>query len=50
VGHQHAFDIEGPDPVTGHDDHVVVAGREEVVPVRVRVSGVAGQIPAPAGG
>jgi hypothetical protein len=49
MGHQDAFDIERPDPVARHDDHVVVARREEVVPVRVDVYGVAGQPQRPSG-
>ena len=50
MSHQHAFDVERPDAVARHDDHVVVARREEVVLVRVRVSAVAGQPPAPVRG
>ena len=43
---EHRFDLERPDPVAGHDDDVVVTGREVEAAVVVDAGDVAGEVPA----
>ena len=44
------LDVEGADPVAGHDDHVVVAGGEPQGAVGVADGEVAGEVEAAVGG
>jgi hypothetical protein len=44
--HQHAFDLERTDQMTGRLDHVVGAADEPEVAVRIAAGKVAAQVPA----
>lgn len=45
VGAQDTLDVERPVPVSGHDDDVVIAGGEVVVPVVIDTLCVASEVP-----
>ncbi len=46
VGHQCALDLHGPESVPGDVEHVVDAPHDPVIPVRIAVRRVAGDVAA----